>query len=119
MNELTNEDGDIVDRFLAAEGRVRKSLLAEVLEGADEARLRRLAPVLKDPSPKVGARLTSALARAELDEVFLKAIEGVKPARAEQLRNQFKRIAGRPARGTEEVSDFDFEGDDKPRYFRR
>lgn len=91
---------DLVEDFLAADGRARKKLLSSVLEHADAERLRRLAPALRDPSPRVGSRLTSALARAGMDEVFLQAIQGIKPARAAQLCQQFARIAGRPPRGS-------------------
>ncbi|MEZ6196934.1 MAG: hypothetical protein R3F20_14590 [Planctomycetota bacterium] len=110
MNDIAQTpaaDSDPVERFLAADARGRKTLLKEVLEGADLERLRRLAPAMRDPSPRVSMRLCAAIARAGADELFLETVRGVKPARAHQLVRHFERIAGRPPRKGEET-----EGDD-------
>ncbi len=80
--------------FLAADGRERKKLLKEILPDATSAEdARALAPALRDPSPRVAARVTALLARHGLAEVLEAQLRGLKPGKINLLRGQFRRIA--------------------------
>ena len=85
---------DLVARFLAADGRTRKQLLKELLPGADATTARRLAPALRDPSPRVAARITSLLARYGLEDELERQLVGLKPGKIELLRRHYRRIRG-------------------------
>ncbi|MEQ8768257.1 MAG: hypothetical protein RL885_30415 [Planctomycetota bacterium] len=92
MNADRSELDALVDRFLSAEPRERKKLLKEVVPAADRAAAERLAPVIRDPSPRVAARVTSLLARHALDEVFERQLEGLKPGKVDILRSHYRKI---------------------------
>lgn len=85
---------DEIDRFLAADGRARKKLLKELLPGLDREGARRLAPVIRDPSPRVAARVTALLARHGLKEEFEKQLTDLKAGKVQLLKAQFNRISG-------------------------
>ena len=85
---------DLIARFLASDGRGRKALLKEILPTADEAAARRLAPALRDPSPRVAARITALLARFGLEDELERQLLGLKPGKITLLRQHFRRIRG-------------------------
>lgn len=87
-------DPEEIDRFLAADGRLRKKLLKDLLPGLDREGARRLAPVIRDPSPRVAARVTALLARHGLKEEFEKQLTDLKVGKIQVLRAQFTRISG-------------------------
>lgn len=85
----------MIEQYLASSGRERKELLKRVLAGdpcLEQAT--RLAPTLRDPSPRVSARITALLARHQLREVFEKQLVGLKPGKQALLRRHFDKIAG-------------------------
>ena len=51
------------------------------------------APALRDPSPRVAARITSLLARHGLEEELERQLVGLKPGKIELLRGHYRRIA--------------------------
>ena len=86
---------DLMARYLAASGRERKALLKEVLAldpGVDEATV--MAPTLRDPSPRVAARVTALLARHRLRDLFEKQLVNLKPGKIQLLRGHFNKIVG-------------------------
>jgi hypothetical protein len=87
-------DKDLIHRFLAADQKERKKLLAAVLAGSDRATAERIAVVIRDPSPRVAARVTSLLARHGLDELFESLLPGLKPGKITLLRSHYARIRG-------------------------
>ena len=85
----------LIDQFLASEGRARKELLKKVLAGdPDPRQATRMAPTLRDPSPRVSARVTALLARHQLRDVFAQQLVGLKPGKIAILRSQFDKIVG-------------------------
>ena len=87
-----------IEAFLAADGRERKKLLKEILPDATTAEdACALAPALRDPSPRVAARITALLARHGLSEELEKQLVGLKPGKIQLLRGQFRRIANEQA----------------------
>ncbi|MEC9475555.1 MAG: hypothetical protein VX764_00805 [Planctomycetota bacterium] len=85
---------ELIERYLASEGRDRKKLLKQVLAGDPGPRqATRLAPTLRDPSPRVAARITALLARHQLREVFEQQLVGLKPGKLAILRGHFDKIA--------------------------
>ncbi len=89
-----NLDDDLIEQYLASEGRARKVLLKRVLSGQpDPSEATRLAPTLRDPSPRVAARITALLARHQLRDVFEQQLEGLKPGKIAILRGHFEKIA--------------------------
>lgn len=90
-----NLDGDLIEQYLASEGRARKELLKRVLAAKpDSADATRLAPTLRDPSPRVAARITALLARHQLRDVFEQQLGGLKSGKIAILRGHFEKIAG-------------------------
>ena len=82
-----------LDTFLAADDRARKQLLKDLfprIETAEEVRV--LAPALRDPSPRVAARVTSLLAKFGLEEELERQLVGLKPGKVQLLRGQFQRL---------------------------
>ncbi|MEE2857148.1 MAG: hypothetical protein VX949_07110 [Planctomycetota bacterium] len=87
---------DLIDGVLTSRGREQKKLLKQVFAldpGKEEAI--RLAPALRDPSPRVSARITALLARHRLLELFEQQLEGLKPGKISILRAHFDRISAR------------------------
>jgi len=87
-------EADKISEFLAADGRLRKKLLKDLLPGLERDGAARLAPVIRDPSPKVAARVTALLARHALGDEFEAQLTGLKSGKIQVLRAHFKRIAG-------------------------
>ncbi len=87
--------GTLIDRFLAADQRARKQLLKEITPRVDRAAVERLAPAIRDPSPRICARVTSLMARFELDELFESLLDGLKPGKIAILRGQYRKIRAR------------------------
>ena len=85
---------ELIARFLDADDRGRKALLKEILPVADEAAARRLAPALRDPSPRVAARITALLARFGLEDELERQLRGLKPGKIALLRRHYRRIRG-------------------------
>ena len=86
---------DLLEKYLESRGRERKALLKEVLAlgpGVDEARV--MAPTLRDPSPRVAARVTALLARHRLRELFEEQLVNLKPGKIQILRGHFNKIIG-------------------------
>ena len=89
---VTSEE---LEQFLAADDRTRKQLLKDLfprIESAEEVRT--IAPALRDPSPRMAARVTSLLAKFGLEEELEKQLVGLKPGKVQLLRGQFQRIVG-------------------------
>ncbi len=85
---------DEIRAFLSADDRERKKLLKEIIPRvtcAEDAI--RLAPALRDPSPRVAARITAILAKFQLEEELETQLHGLKPGKVDLLRNHFRRIA--------------------------
>ncbi len=89
---LTASQDELVTRFLDAEGRERKKLLKEILSFADREVAIRIAKVIRDPSPRVAARVTSLLARNDLNDLFESLLIGLKPGKVSLLRAHYKKI---------------------------
>ena len=95
MTEDTNIDKEaLIEQFLAGDGRERKSLLKILTPVLDREDLIRIAPVIRDPSPRVCARVTSLLARHGLRDVFEQNLHGLKAGKIAVLRGSFERIHG-------------------------
>lgn len=87
----------LIEQYLGSQGRARKELLKKVLAGdPDPRQATRLAPTLRDPSPRVSARITALLARHQLREVFEQQLVGLKPGKLAILRSKFEKISGSP-----------------------
>ncbi len=85
---------ELIDAVLTSRGREQKNLLKQViaLDPGKEAAIR-LAPALRDPSPRVSARVTALLARHQLLELFEKQLDGLKPGKISILRAHFDKIS--------------------------
>ncbi len=85
----------LIDRFLAGGGRERRAILKQLRPQLEREDVIRIAPTLRDSSPKVAARVVALLARHQLREVFEANLEGLKPGKIEILRRHFERILNR------------------------
>ena len=87
---------DLIEGVLTSRGREQKNLLKQAiaLDPGKEAAIR-LAPALRDPSPRVSARITALLARHQLRELFEKQLDGLKPGKISILRAHFDKISAR------------------------
>ena len=86
------DKADLIERFLAGDGRERKALLKELAPHLERDDVVRIAPALRDPSPRIAARITSLLARHELEEELEKNLVGLKPGKIALLRAAFARV---------------------------
>ncbi|MAJ28478.1 hypothetical protein CBD41_03570 [bacterium TMED181] len=85
-----------IQHFFKVSGRERKLILKELLkESLTRDHVLSLAPAIRDPSPRICARVTSLLARWELDEVFEEQLQGLKDGKQSLLRGQFRKISSR------------------------
>ncbi|MFN0058520.1 MAG: hypothetical protein ACKVX7_08690 [Planctomycetota bacterium] len=82
---------------LAADGRERRALFQQLAPSLDAADMERIAPLLRDTSPKLSARITALLARHRCDELFAVQLASFKPGRQAALRAQYQRIRARDA----------------------
>ena len=85
----------LIDLLLAADGREQKTLLKSVIAGLLPRHLPRVAPLIRENSPRVAARITSILARHGRDDLFEQNLAGLKPGKITILRAQFARLSGR------------------------
>ena len=84
----------LIEGFLAGDGRERRAILKELRPLLDRDDVARIAPALRDSSPKIAARVVSLLARHELREVFEAQLGGLKPGKIDILRRHYEKIAG-------------------------
>ena len=103
----------LMAKYLDSRGRERKALLKEILAlgpGVEEARV--MAPTLRDPSPRVAARVTALLARHRLRQLFEKQLVNLKPGKIQILRGHFNKIVGaESASKVESASKAESDGD--------
>ena len=85
--------------FLRAEGRERRRLLRELSPSLELDDVIRIAVALRDPSPKLAARITSLLARHDLEEHFEAQLHGLKPGKIAILRRHFEKIRKKTGQG--------------------
>ena len=82
----------LIGRFLTADSRERKKLLPRLRPHLTRVDVERIAPTLRDPSPRIAARVTSLLARHHLDGLFESLLVGLKPGKAQILRSHYAKI---------------------------
>lgn len=83
-----------IAEFLAAEGRERRRLFKLLAPDLDTDGVRAIAVAVRDPSPKLSARVTSLLARHDLEAEFEAQLGGLKPGKIDILRRHFSKIRG-------------------------
>lgn len=101
-NDADQSDPDATEQALSAllstdDGRERKARLKEVLPLLGPDHLARVAPLVRDRSPRVASRVTAYLAKHGADELFEAQLEGLKPGKVSLLRGQFARQRRDPA----------------------
>lgn len=78
-----------------SEGRERKQLaLAFLRDEAGPEHLPALAPLLRDPSPRLSARVAALLARHGRRDLFDEACVGLKPGKVAVLDATYRRVGG-------------------------
>ncbi len=92
--EIIADKDALIERFLRADSRERKKLLPRLRPHLTRADVERIAPTLRDPSPRIAARVTSLLARHQLDGLFESLLVGLKPGKAQILRSHYSKIRG-------------------------
>ncbi len=83
----------LIERFLAGSARDRRQLLKALRPQLEAQDVIRIAPVMRDPSPKISARIVALLARHGLRELFESLLLGLKPGKVEILRRHYDRIS--------------------------
>ncbi len=86
------ERAAVVARFLLAPARERRTLLQALRPYLERDDVIRMAPVLRESSPKIAARLTSLLARFDLEREFRARLVGLKPGKIRVLEAHFRKI---------------------------
>ena len=85
-----------IGEFFKVSGRERKRLLKEIMkESLTRDQVLSLAPAIRDPSPRICARVTSLLARWNLEEIFEEQLQGLKDGKQSLLRGQYRKICSR------------------------
>ncbi|MEM7163896.1 MAG: hypothetical protein AAF581_00445 [Planctomycetota bacterium] len=92
IDETENKEA-LIERFLAGDGRQRRAVLKELRPLLLREDVERIAPALRDPSPKIAARVVSLLARHDLIDCFEAQLAGLKPGKIDILRRHYDRIA--------------------------
>ncbi len=93
---------ELVEKFLQATGRERKELLKQLLAldpGPDA--VSKMAPTLRDGSPRVAARVTALLARHQMRDLFEVQLRGLKAGKIKLLRGHFDKISRRDSSSQE------------------
>ena len=88
------EKAEQIAQFMAAEGREKRELFKKLRPQLVAEDMESIAGAIRDPSPKLSARVTAVLARHGREDLFEKQLAGLKPGKAAILRRQFQRIAG-------------------------
>lgn len=86
------ERSELIERFLAADRRGRHALLKQLTPHLERDDVARIAPALRDPSPRTAARITALLARHQLDELFESLLANLKPGKISILRSQYEKL---------------------------
>ncbi len=92
--EETEDTADLLESFLAAEGRERRRLFKLLAPRLDTDGVRAIAVAVRDPSPKLCARVTSLLARHGLEEEFQAQLQGLKQGKIDILQRHYAKISG-------------------------
>ncbi len=82
-----------LEAFLAASGREKREIFKTLRTQLVAADVERIAIAIRDPSPKLSARVTSLLARHGREDLLEKHLVGLKPGKIAILRGKFQRIA--------------------------
>ena len=89
---------ELLTAFVSADSRERRRLIQLIRPIVEAEDMAQLAPCLRDGSPKIAARITSLLARFELEELFEKQLDGLKEGKKKILRSHFKKITTKVAK---------------------
>ncbi len=92
MSDERTTKNQLLARFLEANGRERRALFRELVPLLELEDVRRIACTIRDPSPKLSARVTALLARHGLREEFEAQLPGLKPGKIDILRRHFGKI---------------------------
>ena len=90
---------ELIRRFVGGGSRERRALLKVLRPQLEREDVIRIAPAIRDSSPKIAARVTSLLARHELAELFESLLAGLKPGKVQILRHHFAKISPRGSPG--------------------
>lgn len=96
---VTTDKEALIEQFLRSDSRERRAILRTLRPQLGASDVARLAPAVRDSSPKISARITSLLARFGLRAAFEAQLAGLKPGKVLILRHQFDRISSEEAAG--------------------
>lgn len=90
---MTGDDVEAeIQELLESSGRERKRRLKEIVPKLRPEHVRLVAPLVRDPSPRISSRIVSVLARHGDDELFAAQLSGLKPGKIALLRAQYARL---------------------------
>lgn len=99
---MTNEDDtsapdkdSLITQFLAATARERRVILQRLRPQLETEDVIRIAPALRDSSPKIAARVVALLARHHLRDELERQLVGLKPGKIDILRRHYEKIASK------------------------
>ncbi|MEM7261763.1 MAG: hypothetical protein AAF488_07200 [Planctomycetota bacterium] len=95
----SQEKASRIAAFLAAEGREKRELFRDLRMDLTADDLPAIAVAVRDPSPKLSARVASLLARHGRADLLEAQLGGLKPGKIEILRRKYRSIAGESSDG--------------------
>lgn len=89
----TQDKSTLIEQFLAGDGRERRAVLKELRPLLEREDVERIAPTLRDSSPKIAARVVSLMARHNLGDLLEQLLVGLKPGKIDILRRHYQKMS--------------------------